>query len=85
MCEGVASYVEGLTGGKVFLRILSNSHRQGDRSRYGPHSSKNLEGKGYSGEEVRDGIVLANDLALADPYRAATHNKGIMNGMTPLR
>ena len=42
---------------------------------------KNLEGKGYNGEQVRDGIVLANDLALADPYRAATHNKGIMNGV----
>ncbi len=41
----------------------------------------NLEGKGFSGAEVRDGIILANDLATVDPYRAATHNKGIMNGV----
>jgi len=40
-----------------------------------------LDTKGFSGEQVRDGIILANDLALADPYRAATHNKGIMNGV----
>ncbi len=84
MCEGVASYVEGLTGGKVFLRILSNlTDRAIARARV-KIPVKNLEGKGYSGEEVRDGIVLANDLALADPYRAATHNKGIMNGVDAL-
>ena len=35
----------------------------------------------YSAEFVRDGIVLANDVAITDPYRAATHNKGIMNGV----
>ena len=40
-----------------------------------------LAGKGYDGEQVRDGIILANDLAVCDPYRAATHNKGIMNGV----
>lgn len=81
MCEGVAAYVEGLTGGKVFLRILSNlTDRAIARARV-KIPVKNLEGKGYSGEQVRDGIVLANDLALADPYRAATHNKGIMNGV----
>ena len=42
---------------------------------------ENLAVKGFAGAEVRDGIVLANDLALVDPYRAATHNKGIMNGV----
>ena len=81
MCEGVASYVEGLTGGKVFLRILSNLTDRAIARATVRIPLKNLEGKGYSGEEVRDGIVLANDLALADPYRAATHNKGIMNGV----
>ena len=81
MCEGVASLVETLTHGKVFLRILSNlTDRAIARARV-RIPIKNLEGKGYSGEQVRDGIVLANDLALADPYRAATHNKGIMNGV----
>ena len=42
---------------------------------------KNLEGKGFTGEEVRDGIILATDLATVDPYRATTHNKGVMNGV----
>lgn len=81
MCEGIASLVETLTGGKVFLRILSNlTDRAISRARV-KIPSKNLEGKGFSGEEVRDGIILANDLATVDPYRAATHNKGIMNGV----
>ena len=84
MCEGVASYVEGLTGGKVFLRILSNLTDRAIARATVRIPVKNLEGKGYTGEEVRNGIVLANDLALADPYRAATHNKGIMNGVDAL-
>lgn len=81
MCEGIASFVEGITGGRVFLRILSNLT---DRALVKAHVRipvQNLTMKGYSGEEVRDGIVLANDLALVDPYRATTHNKGIMNGV----
>lgn len=81
MCEGVASLVEGLTGGNVFLRILSNLTDRAIARASVRIPVKNLEGKGYTGEQVRDGIVLANDLALADPYRAATHNKGIMNGV----
>ncbi|MDH3646655.1 MAG: hydroxymethylglutaryl-CoA reductase, degradative [Gammaproteobacteria bacterium] len=81
MCEGVAPLVEKITGGKVFLRILSNL---ADRSLVRAHCSipvDNLGGKGYDGEEVRDGIVLASEFAAADPYRAATHNKGVMNGI----
>lgn len=81
MCEGVATLVETISGGKVFLRILSNLT---DRAMVRASVSipvQNLAGKGYTGEDVRDGIVLANDLALVDPYRAATHNKGIMNGV----
>lgn len=81
MCEGVASLVETLTGGKVFLRILSNLSDRAITRASVRIPTTNLEGKGYSGEQVRDGIILANDLALADPYRAATHNKGIMNGV----
>lgn len=81
MCEGVASLVEKITGGEVFLRILSNLT---DRSMV--HAKcvipvEELRGKSFTGEQVRDGVVLANDFALADPYRAATHNKGIMNGI----
>ena len=81
MCEGVASLAETLTGGKVFLRILSNLTDRAVARAKVRIPIQNLEGKGYTGEEVRDGIVLANDLALADPYRAATHKKGIMNGV----
>lgn len=81
MCEGVASLVETLTGGKVFLRILSNLTDRALARASVRIPVKNLEGRGFGGEEVRDGIILANDLALVDPYRAATHNKGIMNGV----
>jgi hydroxymethylglutaryl-CoA reductase len=40
-----------------------------------------LEGNGFTGPEVRDGIVRASRFAERDPYRAATHNKGLMNGL----
>ncbi len=81
MCEGVAPLVETITGGKVFLRILSNLT---DRALVWAEMVvpvDKLGGKGRDGAEVRDGIILANDLAIVDPYRAATHNKGIMNGV----
>ncbi|MYD98909.1 MAG: hydroxymethylglutaryl-CoA reductase, degradative [Gammaproteobacteria bacterium] len=81
MCEGVASLVEAITGGRVFLRILSNlTDRSLVRARV-RIPVQNLAMKDYAGTAVRDGIILANDLALVDPYRAATHNKGIMNGV----
>jgi hydroxymethylglutaryl-CoA reductase len=81
MCEGVAGLIEKVTGGKVFLRILSNLT---DRSLVTAECEvpvEKLAGKGYSGEDVREGIILANEFASIDPYRAATHNKGIMNGI----
>ena len=81
MCEGVASMVETLTGGRVFLRILSNlADRAMVRARC-VIPVEALTGKGFAGEEVRDGVILANEFASVDPYRAATHNKGIMNGV----
>ena len=81
MCEGIASLVESISGGKVFLRILSNlTDRALVRSSV-RIPIQNLEVKGFSGAEVRDGIILANDLARVDRYRATTHNKGIMNGV----
>ena len=84
MCEGVAPLIESITGGQVFLRILSNlTDRSLARARCTiPHSA--LGGNDYTGEQVRDGIVIAADFAAADPYRAATHNKGIMNGIDPV-
>lgn len=81
MCEGVASLVETITGGKVFLRILSNLTDRAIARANICIPVQNLEGKGYGGAEVRDGIILASDLAQVDPYRATTHNKGVMNGV----
>ncbi len=81
MCEGVASLIESITDGKVFLRILSNL---ADRSIARAEVTLPVDvlgGKGYTGEQVRDGIIIASDFAQVDPYRAATHNKGIMNGV----
>ncbi|MCA1778558.1 MAG: hydroxymethylglutaryl-CoA reductase, degradative, partial [Xanthomonadaceae bacterium] len=81
MCEGVAALVENIAAGKVFLRILSNLT---DRAMVRASVQIPLEalaGKGFDGEQVRDGIILANEFASIDPYRAATHNKGIMNGI----
>jgi len=84
MCEGVAPLVESITGGEVFLRILSNLT---DRSLVTASCRipvEQLAGRGYTGEQARDGIIVAADFARVDPYRAATHNKGIMNGIDPI-
>ncbi len=81
MCEGVAPLVEQLTGGKVFLRILSNlaDRRLARASVRIPVES--LADFNLSGEAIAEGIVQASRFAQADPYRAATHNKGVMNGV----
>ena len=81
MCEGVASLIEKITGGKVFLRILSNLADRALARAEVTLPVAHLAGKGYAGERVRDGIIIATDFADVDPYRAATHNKGIMNGI----
>lgn len=80
-CERLAPRLEALTGGRVHLRILSNlADRRLARARVTiPLSS--LAFDDYTAEEVRDGIIAAWAFAAADPYRAATHNKGIMNGV----
>jgi hydroxymethylglutaryl-CoA reductase len=80
-CERLAPRVEAITGGKVHLRILSNlADRRIARARCGV-PVKELAFDDFSGEEVRDGIIAAYAFAAVDPYRAATHNKGIMNGV----
>lgn len=81
MCEGVASLIESLSEGKVFLRILSNFTDRAIARADVTLPPAVLGGRGYSGEQVRDGIIIASDFAQVDPYRAATHNKGIMNGI----
>ena len=84
MCEGIASLVETITEGEVFLRILSNLTDQSLASASIKIPAEALAIKGYDGERVRDGIIIASDFAHADPYRASTHNKGIMNGVDAL-
>jgi hydroxymethylglutaryl-CoA reductase len=80
-CERLSPRVEAITGGKVHLRILSNlADRRLARARC-TIPVKELAFDDFSGEEVRDGIIAAYAFAAADPYRAATHNKGIMNGV----
>jgi hydroxymethylglutaryl-CoA reductase len=80
-CERLAPRVEAITGGKVHLRILSNlADRRLARARC-TIPLQELAFGDFSGEEVRDGIIAAYAFGAADPYRAATHNKGIMNGV----
>ena len=84
MAEAVAGRIEAITGGKVRLRILSNlADLRLARARV-QLSPTVLAGGADSGDEVIQGIVDAYALAAVDPYRAATHNKGIMNGIDPL-
>jgi hydroxymethylglutaryl-CoA reductase len=76
MAEAIAPTIEKVTGGRVYLRIISNL------------ATKRLvrawcivPKEAVGGEKVVDGIVNAYAFAAADPYRAATHNKGILNGI----
>ena len=82
-CEKLAPQIEAITGGKVHLRILSNlADRRIARVRCTISVSELTMGfESFKGETVRDGIIAAYAFAAADPYRAATHNKGIMNGV----
>ena len=81
MCEGIAPLIESITEGKVFLRILSNLTDQSIAKGTIRIPLKCLSKEGYDPEQIRDGIIIASDFAKADPYRASTHNKGIMNGI----
>ncbi|MGD9131716.1 MAG: hydroxymethylglutaryl-CoA reductase, degradative [Candidatus Bathyarchaeota archaeon] len=76
MAEAVAPMIERITGGRVYLRIISNLAVK-RLARAWAVIAKDAVG----GEEVVDGIVEAYNFAAADPYRAATHNKGILNGI----
>ncbi|HSD70615.1 MAG TPA: mevalonate kinase, partial [Woeseiaceae bacterium] len=78
MCEGIAGRVAELAGASAVLKIVSNL---ADRSIVCASASIPVDRLGADGARLRDAIVLANEIALVDPHRAATHNKGIMNGM----
>jgi len=80
-CERLAPRVEAITGGRTGLRILSNlADRRLARARCTIPADA-LAFRDFAGEEVAQGVVEAWAFAAADPYRAATHNKGIMNGV----
>lgn len=77
MAEAVAPFIETITGGTVYLRILSNlAIERLVRAR------TKIKKEELGGEEVVDKIILAYTFAEADPFRATTHNKGIMNGIS---
>ena len=76
MAEAIAPKLEDMTGGRVYLRILSNLavHRLA-------RARAIWKKEAIGGEEVVDGIIEAYSFAEADPFRCTTHNKGIMNGI----
>ena len=76
MAEAIAPKLEDMTGGRVYLRILSNLavHRLA-------RARALWKKEAIGGEEVVDGIMEAYSFAEADPFRCTTHNKGIMNGI----
>jgi hydroxymethylglutaryl-CoA reductase len=76
MAEAVAPLVEEISGGRVYLRIISNL---ADKRLV--KATATFEKEALGGREVVDGIVYAYAFAEGDPYRCATHNKGIMNGV----
>lgn len=76
MAEAVAPHVEELTGGDVYLRILSNlADQRLARARA-------VWDKEEIGKDTVEGVIQAYEFARVDPYRCATHNKGVMNGVT---
>jgi hydroxymethylglutaryl-CoA reductase len=76
MAEAVAPMIERITGGRVYLRIISNLAVKRLARAWTVIAKEEV-----GGEEVVDGVVEAYNFAAADPYRAATHNKGILNGI----
>ncbi|NOZ82943.1 MAG: hydroxymethylglutaryl-CoA reductase, degradative [Euryarchaeota archaeon] len=77
MAEAVAPLIESATGGRVYLRIISNL-----ATLRLARAKAVFRADAIGGEEVVEGVLNAYAFAEADPYRCATHNKGIMNGVT---
>ncbi len=77
MVEGIAPFLERICKGKAYLKIISNLavYRTAE-------AEVVIKPETIGGKEVVDGIVKASKMAEADPFRACTHNKGIMNGIT---
>jgi hydroxymethylglutaryl-CoA reductase len=79
MAEAVSPYIEELCDGKIYLRIVSNL-----ATKRIARSKATFDKELLGGDKVVEGIMNAYEFALADPYRATTHNKGIMNGIIAL-
>lgn len=84
LCESLAPRIAEICGGDIALRILSNLVDRSVCSATVRYTLESLATDSMDGSEVRDRIVLANEIAIVDPHRAATHNKGIMNGIDAL-
>jgi hydroxymethylglutaryl-CoA reductase len=85
ICESVAPRIGEICGGDVALRILSNLSDRSIVTARVNYRLEDLATSGFAAELVRDRIIMASDIASVDPYRAATHNKGIMNGVDGAR
>ena len=79
--ERLTPSVQKISGGRVHLRILSNLADRRLARAACTIPLPQLAFNEFSAEQVRDGVIAAWAFAAADPYRAATHNKGIMNGV----
>lgn len=84
MAEAVKQYLELKSEGKAVMGILSNYATECLATATCRIPIDILERRGLSGADVRDRIIEASQFAIADPYRAATNNKGIMNGIDAL-
>ncbi len=76
MAEAITPLIEEVTGGTVNLRILSNLAKKRMARARAVWSKKEI------GEDVVEGVIDAYEFARVDPYRCATHNKGVMNGVS---
>jgi len=81
ICEAVAARVAEICGGDIALAILSNLADRAVVTAQVRYQADDIASGDIAGALVRDRIVLASEIASADPHRAATHNKGIMNGV----
>ncbi|MEK6216017.1 MAG: hydroxymethylglutaryl-CoA reductase, degradative, partial [Boseongicola sp.] len=84
ICESIAPRVAEICGGDIALRILSNLADRSVCRATVRYTADDLVNDSMTGEAVRDRIVLASDIAMVDPHRAVTHNKGVMNGIDAL-
>jgi hydroxymethylglutaryl-CoA reductase len=82
MCEALAPEVARLAGGRSVLRIISNLAVYRLARAMAVFPADSLTTSDVAGDKVVDAIIDAYTLAIVDPFRCATHNKGIMNGIS---